>query len=785
MRLLHYDGDGEGELRLTDVFVEEGKIASYVILSHTWAEVLLVDTCCIDKSNRDEFQHAIKSMFRWYQHASRCYAYLYDVSTSASITVEGEKVSELSWYSAFRMKLLAPRVLVFYAEGWTQLGDKASLQQEIHEITAIPLSALQGTPLFEFSANARLQWGQSRQTKLEEDRAYSLVGFFGVDLAPIYDIGYKEAFRRLQDEINKMDACLRDLYVTDPRHDKRRIEDAKGGLLKDASLWILSTSEFQEWYNGDHDSLLWIKGDPGKGKTMLVCNIANTLTEAKKRTDVLAYFFCQATDTRIINAAAALRGLLYMILEQQPSLTSHVQKKYEREGHKAFENSNSWILLTDILTNVLGEHFLQTTYLLVDARDECDKDLPKLVDFITRSSSLSSRIQSRLANVDRNIGLSLELNAESIATAVKSFIHHKEYVAANAQDTFLWVAVIFQSFREVPRRHAVSKLRAIPAGLDALYERMLQQISVTDEAHLCKQILAIAAAVYRPVTIHELGTLLQRDLDTHPEEIVEIVSLCGSFLTLRENVVYFVHQSAVDFISTTASHTIFPHGPRAVHRIILSRSLNIPDPLITWCYSCIYWVDHLCELNFSRADDCDIFNGAGAVENFLRQKYLYWLEALSLCQSLPKGVISMTKLANVVQERTVAPLLSELVIDAMRFLLYHRTMVEIYPLQTYVSALLFSPTQSHIRQFFQEDRLRWVTPLPDMEPECTSCLQTFEGHDEDATRIMFSDDSTIWDTDITDYLHMLEGHDCSIISIAFSQDANQLFSAAEDGTIKT
>jgi Heterokaryon incompatibility protein (HET) len=46
-------------------------------LSYAW-----VDTCCIDKSGSAELSEAINSMFNWYQKATRCYAYLADVSES-------------------------------------------------------------------------------------------------------------------------------------------------------------------------------------------------------------------------------------------------------------------------------------------------------------------------------------------------------------------------------------------------------------------------------------------------------------------------------------------------------------------------------------------------------------------------------------------------------------------------------------------------------------------------------------------------------------------------------
>jgi hypothetical protein len=44
---------------------------------------------------------------------------------------------------------------------------------------------------------------------------------------------------------------------------------------------------------------------------MLLCGIINELKKSIAKTDLLSYFFCQATDSRIDNATAVLRGLIY------------------------------------------------------------------------------------------------------------------------------------------------------------------------------------------------------------------------------------------------------------------------------------------------------------------------------------------------------------------------------------------------------------------------------------------------------------------------------------------
>ena len=74
------------------------------------------------------------------------------------------------------------------------------------------------------------------------------------------------------------------------------------------------------------------------------------------------------------------------------------------------------------------------------------------------------------------------------------------------------------------------------------------------------------------------------------------------------------------------------------------------DPLAASRYSCIYWVDHLCDWNSNSCANhkVDLQDG-GMVDVFVRKKYLYWLEALSLCRSMSEGVLSMAKLEALIQ----------------------------------------------------------------------------------------------------------------------------------------
>jgi NACHT domain len=195
---------------------------------------------------------------------------------------------------------------------------------------------------------------------------------------------------------NEDNRCLADLLLTDPRDDKTRIEQTKGGLLDDSFRWILDNPEFQQWRLNEQNQLLWIKGDPGKGKTMLMIGIINEMSrqgmglEQSTGSEILSYFLCQGTDSRLNNATAVLRGLIYLLTIQQPLLISHMQQKYDHAGRNLFEDTSAFYSLSKIFQQMLQDPRLTAAYLAIDALDECDVGLPQLLDLITQTASVQS-----------------------------------------------------------------------------------------------------------------------------------------------------------------------------------------------------------------------------------------------------------------------------------------------------------------------------------------------------------------------------------------------------------
>jgi hypothetical protein len=239
MRLLELKN--HGEFSLTKDLIDN--IPPYAILSHTWGEdgeevtfkdirdntgknkagyakikfcgeqaaiddlqYFWVDTCCIDKSSSAELTEAINSMFRWYHEAAKCYVYLSDVSIHDYDNTDHFSQSTFRksrWFTRgwTLQELIAPTSVEFFSLEGKRLGDKRSMEKQVHKITEIAVQALRGDPLSDFSVADRMSWAAKRRTTREEDEAYCLLGIFDIHMPLIYGEG-KKSFIRLNKEIN-------------------------------------------------------------------------------------------------------------------------------------------------------------------------------------------------------------------------------------------------------------------------------------------------------------------------------------------------------------------------------------------------------------------------------------------------------------------------------------------------------------------------------------------------------------------------------------------------------
>lgn len=188
-----------------------------------------------------------------------------------------------------------------------------------------------------------------------------------------------------------------------------------------------------------------------------------------------------------------------------------------------------------------------------------------------------------------------------------------------------------------------------------------------------------------------------------------------------------------------------------------------------------------------------------------------------------------------IQQRNTADAeLNSIIEDARRFVLSHRAGIEIAPLQVYASALIFSPTDSLVRNMFKKEEPDWLKLKPRMKRNWDTCIQTLESQSyilsvaispdgqrlasgttmgveiwnvasshcirwleiDDALAVDFSVDGQhlavglrsgdigLWDVDSGVHIHMLHGHGPTVDDVAFSPDGRLLASASGDETVK-
>ncbi|KAI0171911.1 hypothetical protein GGR52DRAFT_447049 [Hypoxylon sp. FL1284] len=589
---------------------------------------------------------------------------------------------------------------------------------------------------------------------------------------------------------------------------------------------------------------------------MLLITIAEELEKTRPPGTVISYFFCQGTNSKLNNATAVLRGLIYRLVDQKPSLISYLRKKYDKSGENLFNDENAFFALSDILKEILRDPNFPTAYVLIDALDECEKELGQLLRLIVDNSSASSRVKWIVSsrnrdNIERQLEpgnskmkLSLEItqNAEQVSLAVDTYIDFKitkvrslqgddelkdkarRRIRKKANGTFLWAALVIQQLEDedVPKWDVLDVIEELPPGLNGIYGRMLDYIKQHKRKYpeYCQRVLLTTALAYRPLDLTEMAVLsgLPQDISRTTEGVRSVVDMCGSFLTVLNGYVYLVHQSAKDYLSGEGSNS-FPFDLANVHLDICLLSLRSmstlrrdnydlkdpgvliseikvpdPDPLAAMRYSCVYWIDHYCDF-YGSAQNQSHSVDSSAISQFLQEKFIYWFEAMSLIQHMNNAVLAIRRLDNMLEDNSSLGKLRTLVHDIRRFIQQNEWLVENAPLQTYASALIFSPTNCLTREIFQKDDWDWIKIKPKVEPFWGRHIETLQVPETVITSIVFSHDckllasvsaSTIkiWYTATRFLIHVMECGRRLLAPVVFSYDSKLLAVGLDDWRVK-
>ncbi|KAK6066938.1 Vegetative incompatibility protein HET-E-1-like protein 7 [Seiridium cupressi] len=437
MRLLQFGADGD--LTFTKEFLHD--TPPYAILSHTWEtgpnnevtfqdiqenrgkgkpghrkilfcgqqaqrdglEYFWVDTCCIDKTSSAELTEAINSMFRWYQNAQKCYVYLADVPYGDH---QADKPARSTWKPAFRQsrwfsrgwtlqELIAPAIVEFFSASQQLLGDKKSLSQTIHEITNIPIRALQGNSLQRFTTEERISWSRTRTTSRREDMVYSLLGLLSIFMPIIYGEGEKEAFERLRSEIARRSPwrVLEKLPIADGAAYNSHADEHNPQCLPNTRIEVLR--EIFEWAQDPlAKTVYWLHGMAGTGKSTISRTLAHTFSES----GVLgATFFFKRGEGDRGGMSKFFTTIASQLIQQVPEMAGRVQAIVDADPAIIMKASREQFdkLIIDPVQRIspgISTRYTHPLIIIVDALDECEReeDVKILIKLLSGAETLQN-----------------------------------------------------------------------------------------------------------------------------------------------------------------------------------------------------------------------------------------------------------------------------------------------------------------------------------------------------------------------------------------------------------
>ncbi|KAG4441376.1 hypothetical protein IFR05_003133 [Cadophora sp. M221] len=391
----------------------------------------------------------------------------------------------------------------------------------------------------------------------------------------------QDNLERLEDE--RRDRQLQDCVswlAIDDRGQEDALEKLSQRRQAGTCDWILKSLQLRTWVeNQDAEPVLWLKGIPGAGKSVLTSHVIQNLRENLDFTTV--FFFCDSRTDKVDLCSQVLRTLILELLRSQHHLTSHIFEHFARQRQTPSLGQIKK-LLPDLLSAV------SSVRIVIDGLDECqEKDqkaiLTELLSAAKASTStckifVSSRAETFISKALRKrptISLTEKREREKVDEDIRDYVRHslialrdtfpgtlvddvERTVVRKAQGMFLWVRLVIS---ELSDRESAYELRKaahnLPQGLHRAYRRILDRVQSEYSAYSSKKAILILqwmACSFRPLKTFEIQDglvfaapdCLLND-ETKPNK--SLLDLCKPIIEEGiGNTVDFVHFSAKEYI---------------------------------------------------------------------------------------------------------------------------------------------------------------------------------------------------------------------------------------------
>ncbi|PVH71069.1 hypothetical protein DL98DRAFT_597280 [Cadophora sp. DSE1049] len=407
--------------------------------------------------------------------------------------------------------------------------------------------------------------------------------------------------------------------------------------------WFLTKPEYTYWHDvaqqSNHGGFLWIKGNPGTGKSTLMKLLfedakLNANGDSSKIT--LSFFFLARGTAEEKSTIGLYRSLLHQLFEKVTECKDSLEW-LTADGARVIQR-NGWReeALKQTLTHAVQRLGSRLLMIFVDALDECDKSqVADMVYFFEELCDRAREAQVRLQICFSSRHYPTVVIQKGIEVILESEIGHtediKQYIKAKlrlgkskqaeslrsdilekSSGIFLWVVLVVDILNSEYPGNSISiqkirgRLKDIPPKLTDLFEMILTRDGENlEQMQICLKWILFAARPLKPPELYfaiQLG--LNEDFSSYwDQDDVELDSMktfvrssskgLAEVTRNKASEVQFIHESVRDFLLSKyegrwsgVSGNVVGHGHEILRNCCLAqlkasinKDVDIPDPL--------------------------------------------------------------------------------------------------------------------------------------------------------------------------------------------------------------
>ncbi|KAK4455146.1 hypothetical protein QBC34DRAFT_391684 [Podospora aff. communis PSN243] len=421
------------------------------------------------------------------------------------------------------------------------------------------------------------------------------------------DVNYETVRNALASTVASIEARLPELQLRDKRDRNRDLKkyldvsdvveedylNAVEARMHDSCHWITQKSDYIRWGDGGAggNRLLWIKGKPATGKSVLAGYVIDHLRESGQ---ACSYFFFRYGDKSKSGLSRCLRSLAFQMARSDSEAGDAILEL--RDDGLRLDHVDERTLWRILFLSGIFQTEMKPHYWVIDALDECSNPaaFDSMLSSIDSSIPLRILVTSRDAAdsldhdpLDRNPGIvrSLSITTTDTLQDLRLLIETKtrglgvvdsedrgplaEKILAKSKGSFLWTILVL---KELARCHSTNEvnqvLEDVPRGMESMYKRTLESMSTAPRGKtLAKAILTWATCSVRPLTTAELNGALTIDIeDTFPRLAESVATVCGHLVFVDKlGKVQMLHETAREFLLSGSSNSEFIIDEMAAH----------------------------------------------------------------------------------------------------------------------------------------------------------------------------------------------------------------------------